>query len=82
MQSRKRIAFAFSYNPQCTFTTSKKLHTGSCPQVPVIGGHAGVTILPLLSQATPRLALDLEAAAKLTARIQVRSCGIHIPGHP
>lgn len=27
-------------------------------KVPVIGGHAGITILPLLSQATPKKAID------------------------
>ena len=38
--------------------------------IPVIGGHAGITILPLLSQATPRLALPAERAKALTERIQ------------
>ena len=38
--------------------------------VPVIGGHAGITILPLLSQATPPVNLDPAAASKLVARIQ------------
>jgi malate dehydrogenase len=38
--------------------------------VPVIGGHAGATILPLLSAATPPLRLPEDAARKLTARIQ------------
>ena len=38
--------------------------------VPVVGGHAGVTILPLLSAATPRVALPEERARALTARIQ------------
>uniref|UniRef100_A0A6T8SHX4 Malate dehydrogenase n=1 Tax=Chlamydomonas leiostraca TaxID=1034604 RepID=A0A6T8SHX4_9CHLO len=39
-------------------------------RVPVVGGHAGITILPLLSQAHPALNLPEDAAAKLTARIQ------------
>lgn len=38
--------------------------------VPVVGGHAGATILPLLSQAHPPLQLSADAAAKLTTRIQ------------
>jgi len=38
--------------------------------VPVIGGHAGATILPLLSQATPAFALSADEVAKLTSRIQ------------
>lgn len=39
--------------------------------VPVVGGHAGVTILPILSQAKPAMnSLSTEAAAKLTERIQ------------
>jgi malate dehydrogenase len=40
--------------------------------VPVVGGHAGVTIVPLLSQARPRVIdrLSPETIAALTARIQ------------
>lgn len=38
--------------------------------VPVIGGHAGATILPLLSQATPKLELPPVRAKQLTERIQ------------
>ena len=38
--------------------------------VPVVGGHAGVTILPLLSQVTPRVSLSQEQAQALTERIQ------------
>eukprot|EP00898_Chlorokybus_atmophyticus_P006185 jgi/Chlat1/6568/Chrsp45S05936 len=38
--------------------------------VPVIGGHAGVTILPLLSQASPSVKLTDEQVDKLTKRIQ------------
>ena len=38
--------------------------------LPVIGGHSGKTILPVLSQATPSLSLSEEEAAKLTYRIQ------------
>lgn len=39
-------------------------------QVPVVGGHAGITILPILSQATPRLSLPDAQAKQLMARIQ------------
>lgn len=38
--------------------------------VPVIGGHAGATILPLLSQTTPRCSFTDEEAEALTKRIQ------------
>lgn len=39
-------------------------------KVPVVGGHAGITILPLLSQVHPPLNISPDAAAALTARIQ------------
>lgn len=38
--------------------------------VPVVGGHAGVTILPLLSQCKPPLSIDPGRAQQLMARIQ------------
>lgn len=38
--------------------------------VPVVGGHAGITILPLLSQATPSVSFQKEELDKLTHRIQ------------
>ncbi|MEW5301172.1 MAG: hypothetical protein WDW36_004048 [Sanguina aurantia] len=38
--------------------------------VPVVGGHAGITILPLLSQVTPPLLMDDAALKALSARIQ------------
>ena len=38
--------------------------------VPVVGGHAGETILPLLSQAEPKVEFDDATAAALTERIQ------------
>ncbi|KAK3752738.1 hypothetical protein QZH41_018712, partial [Actinostola sp. cb2023] len=38
--------------------------------VPVIGGHSGVTILPLLSQVTPKVSFTQEEIEKLTDRIQ------------
>ena len=38
--------------------------------VPVIGGHAGTTILPLLSQTTPAVDFSQEQIEALTVRIQ------------
>lgn len=38
--------------------------------VPVVGGHAGVTILPLLSQVTPHFSFTKEETEYLTNRIQ------------
>jgi len=38
--------------------------------VPVIGGHAGITILPLFSQATPKANLSDEVIKALTKRTQ------------
>ncbi|KAK3026772.1 hypothetical protein RJ639_040311 [Escallonia herrerae] len=38
--------------------------------VPVVGGHAGVTILPLLSQVKPPCSLTTEEVNYLTSRIQ------------
>lgn len=38
--------------------------------VPVVGGHAGVTILPLLSQVKPPCSFSQEETEYLTARIQ------------
>lgn len=38
--------------------------------IPVIGGHAGVTILPLLSQMRPKVTLEDAKIEELTTRIQ------------
>lgn len=38
--------------------------------VPVVGGHAGITILPLFSQATPQANLSAEEITALTKRTQ------------
>jgi malate dehydrogenase len=38
--------------------------------IPVVGGHAGTTILPLLSQSQPAVNISEEEARKLTERIQ------------
>lgn len=38
--------------------------------IPVIGGHAGITIIPLISQAKPKVDFDEATLAKLIPRIQ------------
>ena len=38
--------------------------------VPVVGGHAGITILPLLSQTYPTCEFTADELEKLTVRIQ------------
>jgi malate dehydrogenase len=38
--------------------------------VPVVGGHAGITILPLLSQSYPACEFTADEIEKLTVRIQ------------
>jgi malate dehydrogenase len=38
--------------------------------VPVVGGHAGITIIPLLSRVTPSVQFSDEEIKKLTPRIQ------------
>lgn len=38
--------------------------------VPVIGGHSGVTIIPLISQTTPAVSFPQDVREKLTVRIQ------------
>ncbi|KAM5179614.1 malate dehydrogenase, mitochondrial [Mantella aurantiaca] len=38
--------------------------------IPVIGGHAGKTIIPLISQATPKVQFSKEELEPLTSRIQ------------
>lgn len=39
-------------------------------KVPVIGGHAGITIIPLISQATPAVSFPQDQLEALTGRIQ------------
>jgi hypothetical protein len=52
--------------------------------IPVVGGHAGKSILPLLSQATPSVVdkLSQEQIEALTTRIQVRRCVHHFTRPP
>merc|ERR1712213_216852 len=37
---------------------------------PVVGGHAGITIMPLISQCTPAVSFEADALKALTERIQ------------
>lgn len=54
-----------------TFVSAAKGTDLAATAVPVIGGHAGITILPLLSQAEPAgLSFSAEELEKLTVRIQ------------
>merc|ERR1711893_154663 len=39
-------------------------------KVPVIGGHAGITIIPVMSQASPAVSFDEATTKALTERIQ------------
>jgi malate dehydrogenase len=53
-----------------TFLAHKKGIAVSGVDVPVVGGHAGVTILPLFSQASPSVGLTDEEIEALTKRTQ------------
>lgn len=53
-----------------TFIAELKGTPVSETQCPVIGGHAGITILPLLSQVEPSCQFSDEERAALTVRIQ------------
>ena len=53
-----------------TFYADKKGLDVNTVDVPVVGGHAGITILPLLSKATPAVALSDEEVDALTKRTQ------------
>jgi malate dehydrogenase len=53
-----------------TFYAEKKGLDVGAVDVPVVGGHAGITILPLLSKATPAVALSDEEVDALTKRTQ------------
>ncbi|CAA6659780.1 unnamed protein product [Spirodela intermedia] len=53
-----------------TFLAQKKNLRLVDVDVPVIGGHAGTTILPLLSKARPATVLTGDEVEELTARIQ------------
>ncbi|KAJ4965215.1 hypothetical protein NE237_017064 [Protea cynaroides] len=53
-----------------TFVAQKKSLKLIDVDVPVIGGHAGITILPLLSKAKPSVSFTDEEVEELTVRIQ------------
>ncbi|RMX56135.1 hypothetical protein pdam_00012092 [Pocillopora damicornis] len=53
-----------------TFVAEAKSVDVGDVNVPVIGGHSGVTILPLLSQTTPKVSFTNDETEKLTDRIQ------------
>ena len=53
-----------------TFVAQKKGLRLIEVDVPVVGGHAGITILPLLSKAKPSCEFTSEEAESLTERIQ------------
>jgi len=53
-----------------TFVAEAKGLNVNDVNVPVIGGHSGVTILPLLSQITPKVSFTQDEIEKLTDRIQ------------
>ncbi|KAL8547231.1 hypothetical protein ACS0TY_006811 [Phlomoides rotata] len=53
-----------------TFVAQKKNLKLIDVDVPVIGGHAGITILPLLSKTKPSVTLTNEEVEELTVRIQ------------
>ncbi|KAI8556972.1 hypothetical protein RHMOL_Rhmol05G0298000 [Rhododendron molle] len=53
-----------------TFVAQKKNLRIIAVDVPVIGGHAGITILPLLSKTKPSVSFTDEEIQQLTVRIQ------------
>jgi malate dehydrogenase len=53
-----------------TFYAEKNDIPVSTVDVPVIGGHAGITILPLFSQATPKANMSAEVLDAMTERTQ------------
>jgi len=53
-----------------TFYAEKKGLDVSKVDVPVVGGHAGITILPLLSRATPAASLSADEIEALTKSTQ------------
>ena len=53
-----------------TFYAEKKNLNVADVDVPVVGGHAGITILPLFSQAIPNVQMSHEEIDQLTKRTQ------------
>ncbi|KAK2587459.1 hypothetical protein KPH14_003167 [Odynerus spinipes] len=54
----------------CTFVGEAKCLNPQEVSVPVIGGHSGITIIPLLSQTKPNVSFSEDETKKLTERIQ------------
>jgi len=52
------------------FVAGLKGYDAETTNVPVVGGHAGKTIVPLISQSNPKAEFDQETLDKLTHRIQ------------
>merc|ERR1712228_711252 len=52
------------------FIAEKSGNNVADQDVPVIGGHAGITIIPVISQSTPSVSFDKETTEALTSRIQ------------
>lgn len=48
--------------------------------VPVVGGHSGVTIIPLISQAKPSVDFSKDKLKALTERIQASTSCVVTPG--
>lgn len=48
--------------------------------VPVVGGHSGVTIIPLISQAKPSVEFSKDKLKALTERIQASISCMIVPG--
>ncbi|KAL6726237.1 hypothetical protein Aduo_008229 [Ancylostoma duodenale] len=53
-----------------TFVAQLKGLDATKTVIPVVGGHAGTTIIPLLSQVTPKVSLTEDEIIKLTPKIQ------------
>merc|ERR1711962_1765812 len=53
-----------------TFVAELKGLDPATVNVPVVGGHAGITIIPLISQATPAVEFPADQLKALTERIQ------------
>jgi malate dehydrogenase len=53
-----------------TFVAELKSLDPTKVNIPVVGGHAGKTIIPLISKANPKASFDQETLDKLTHRIQ------------
>ncbi|XP_052798538.1 malate dehydrogenase, mitochondrial-like [Mya arenaria] len=53
-----------------TFIAEAKGLSVKSVNLPVIGGHSGVTIVPLISQCTPQVSFPQDVRDKLTVRIQ------------